>query len=401
MNMKNRVFNLYLVIIFLFNFAHSFFFATYVVFLTAKGMDLLQINIINGFFMVGVFLLEMPTGAFADLKGRKKAFIVSCFCLSLSALVYYLSSSFWMFVAAEIIGSFHSAFYSGALESWIVDSLKFYGYRGDFKKLFQENLFKKEQQVSEIGMTLGVLIGGYFATYDLALPWLLSSIAAALIGIFCIFAMQENSHIKKGAKINLGSIRSVISESVEYGIRNKSVLHIICFGAAVIFICQPLNMQWQILFRENFELNTVHLSWIFVGIRFSIFIASYFSIWFLKICRNEKQAIILSQIITAVGILFAAKSELFLVVLSSFLIHEFGRGIYAPLKKSFIHYRIPSDKRNTIVSFDSMVSKIGAFLGLIINGYIAKNYSISAAWVFSGLVLGFSISIFLKLKNGE
>lgn len=399
--MKNRVFNLYLVIIFMFNFAHSFFFATYVVFLVSKGMDLLQINIINGFFMVGVFLLEMPTGAYSDLKGRKNAFVISCFCFSLSGLVYYLSSSFWMFVVAEIICSVHSAFYSGALESWVVDSLKFHGYKGDLHKLFQEKLFKKEQQVSEIAIALGALIGGYFATYDLALPWLLSSAASAAIGIICIFIMQENGHIEKGVKINLSSIRRVISESAEYGVKNKSVLYIVCFSAVFIFICQALNMQWQIVFKKKFELDTFHLGWIFVGIRICMFIASYFSVWFLRIFKNEKQAIILSQVITATGILFAAKSELFLIVLLSFLTHEFGRGIYQPLKKSYIHHRIPSEKRNTIVSFDSMVSKFGAFLGLIISGYIAKNYSISAAWIFSGSVLLVSIPIFLKLKNGE
>lgn len=343
----------------------------------------------------------MPTGAYADLKGRKNAFVISCFCFSIACLTYYLSSSFWMFVLAEIIASMYFAFYSGALESWVVDSLKFHGYKGDLKKLFQEKLFKKELQATQAGIILGVVIGGYLATYDLALPWLLSSIATALIGIVCIFVMEENGHIEKSAKISFNLIKSVISESIEYGVKNKTVLYIICFSMIFAFICQPLNMQWQILFKENFKLNTAHLSFIFVGLSLTMFTSSYFSVWFLRIFKNEKQAIILSQVITAIGILFAAKSELFLIVLLSFLTHEFGRGIYQPLKKAYIHHRIPSEKRNTIVSFDSMVSKFGAFLGLIISGYIAKNYSISAAWVFSGLVLLISIPVFLKLKNGE
>jgi len=88
-------------------------------------------------------------------------------------------------------------------------------------------------------------------------------------------------------------------------------------------------------------------------------------------------------------------------VLFWFLIHEGGRGMFKPLKQAYLNKRIESDKRATVLSFDSMISRGGAFVGLLLSGYLAENYSISLSWLTSGIILGVGIFIFLKLKNGD
>ena len=105
-------------------FATSFFFATYVPFLVDKGMNLLEVNIINSFYMIVVIIAEIPTGSFADKKGRHRSLSLSCFLLSLSAFVYYLAESFLFFILAEVIAAIGHTFASGAVEAWLVDSLK-------------------------------------------------------------------------------------------------------------------------------------------------------------------------------------------------------------------------------------------------------------------------------------
>jgi MFS family permease len=88
-------------------------------------------------------------------------------------------------------------------------------------------------------------------------------------------------------------------------------------------------------------------------------------------------------------------------VMFGFLAHEFGRGMFKPLAFAYLNRRIPSDKRATIMSFQSMIEKLGAFVGLLVSGYLAKKYSISLSWLVSGIVLALSVVVFLKLKNGE
>lgn len=394
--MEKKILRIYFLVSFLFSVAVSFFFATYVVFLTSRGLDLMEVNLINTFFMVGIFVLEIPTGAYADLIGRKKSFLLGCAFLSVSLLIYYFSSSFLMFVAAEMMGAMAMAFRSGALESWLVDSLKFHGFDGDLV-----DVFKKEQQLDSLGIVIGALTGGYIAEFDLALPWLASAIAVAIVAVFCSIAMTEEYFEKTDQKLNMSSFKKIINESVHYGINKKSVLFIIIFGIVFAFMCQGPNMQWQIKFKDDFGMNTSILGWIFVGISACIFVGSHISGWFAKMFRSEKSAIVFSQIFVIAGLILASWLVFFPLVLSGFFIHELGRGIVAPLVRSYTNNRIPSEQRATIISFKSMMAQIGSVMGLIVSGYLAKNYSISTAWIVSAAVLAVCIPILLKFKNGE
>lgn len=95
----------------------SFAFSTYVLFLLDKGLDFFQVNVVNFVFMASIFLLKIPTGAFADSLGRKNSVVIGYAFLALSYLVYFMSGSFWMFVLAEILGAFGACFISGAFEA--------------------------------------------------------------------------------------------------------------------------------------------------------------------------------------------------------------------------------------------------------------------------------------------
>ena len=58
--MSKKIIKIYVAFSFLLNFSHAFFFATYQIFLTSRGMDLLEINIINMFFMMEYSCWKFP-----------------------------------------------------------------------------------------------------------------------------------------------------------------------------------------------------------------------------------------------------------------------------------------------------------------------------------------------------
>lgn len=376
--------------------AHSFFFSTYSVFLVSKGLNLFEINLVNCFFMVGVFVMEIPTGAYADVLGRKNSFVVACFVLAGSMFAYYTANSFWECVLAELIGAVGSAFCSGSLEAWIVDSLKHVGVRGGM-----HTLFRREQYVGSVGVIAGSLFGGYVALRDLALPWLLGGISLTLLGCVAACIMREDYFEKKSTRINLTAFRTVVRESIHYGIKRKSVLYVIAFSTLVAMCVQSLNMQWQLRFTQDFAFDTSKLGWVFFGIAIFDMAGAYSSRSFMKIVGGEKRALILSQIITVIGIFVAAVVSGVSMVIIAFLFHEVGRGMISPIKSAYMNKRIPSEQRATILSFDSMIVKVGAFVGLIVGGGVAQRYSIATAWAMSAIVLASIIPIFLKLKNGD
>ncbi|PJA86752.1 MAG: MFS transporter, partial [Candidatus Moranbacteria bacterium CG_4_9_14_3_um_filter_42_9] len=72
-----------------------------------------------------------------------------------------------------------------------------------------------------------------------------------------------------------------------------------------------------------------------------------------------------------------------------------------PIKQAYLNQRIPSEQRATILSFDSMMGRGGAVLGLLGSGYLAERSGIPLTWLVSGCILAVGVAVFYKLGNGE
>lgn len=394
--MSKKTIRTYVVFSFLFSLAHSFFFATYQLFLASRGLNLLEINLVNMFFMIGVFLMEVPTGAFADTFGRKKSVVNGCFLTSLSMLVYFLGNSFWAFVAAELIGALGLTFLSGALEAWVVDALSSHGYDGEIATVFRQEVY-----ASQAGIIIGSLAGGYLGQHDLALPWLASSIGTFAAGVFALFAIAEKEKKRMPFRFTFAPFKKVIADSVSFGYKKKSVWFVALFGMFLAMSVQGMNMQWPFVFQKTYGFSTSQLGWLFVFVSLVTMLGGKLSAHFASRIRQEKNAIVLSQIVTVIGMLGAAMMLGVVPTAALFLFHEMGRGMVGPLKQSYLNHRIPSEKRATILSFDSMMGRIGAFIGLFGSGYLAQKAGIPTNWLASGVLLSIGVIVFYNLKNGE
>ncbi|MBP9761937.1 hypothetical protein KBD11_02595, partial [Candidatus Saccharibacteria bacterium] len=62
--------------------------AMYVNFLRAHDLSFFEINLVNSTFFVTLFLCEIPTGAFADVYGRKASYVVACILTTIGMAVY-------------------------------------------------------------------------------------------------------------------------------------------------------------------------------------------------------------------------------------------------------------------------------------------------------------------------
>ncbi|MCU0679926.1 MAG: MFS transporter [Planctomycetes bacterium] len=387
--MTKKIIRRFLIFTLVAGLSQSFFFATYSLFLQDKGMSFLQMNIINLSFMVASFIFEIPTGAIADLFGRKKSILLGCLTHALAFFIYFNSDNFWIFILAEIIAAIGATMISGALDAWVVDSLAHHNYKDDL-----ENVFRKEK-FQQIAIIIGALLGSFVGQKNLAWPWLLGSSGFFVLAIFVAFKFKEDYFQKKKISFSLAPIKKITQESIAFGIKNRVIFDIILFSSLMILCLQGLNMYWAPTFK-NHGLSTSTMGLIFAGISISVYLGTHLSKYFKKKINNERKAIILSQLVTATGIIGAALSAPLFPLFAFFFLHEIGRGLFNPIKKAYINRHIPSENRATILSFDSMCTKFAAALGLLLTGLIAQNYSINSAWLVSGIILLVGVFIFLK-----
>jgi len=70
-----------------------------------------------------------------------------------------------------------------------------------------------------------------------------------------------------------------------------------------------------------------------------------------------------------------------------FLAHEFGRGLFMPIKFTLIHENVDSKQRATVISLFNMIRSLGGMVGLFVFGYLTEYFTIRTTWIIAGLSL--------------
>lgn len=368
--------------------------AVYVTFLMKNGLNLFQVNLVNAVFFTTLFICEIPTGAFADIFGRKSSYVVSTTLVSLSMFVYGSSHTFVGFLCAEVIAAIGMTFRTGAFQAWLVDSLKHHGYEGAFNKIFG-----RASLYNQIGGGIGAIIGAYLAAETPALPWFVGSAGMALVTVLAYTTMREEYFVRGifSWRMGLKSMRETAASSIRYGSQDKAVRFILVITFVQIYAVQALNMYWQPFFREQ-GVRDEHLGFVFTGIMFFIALGAFIASR-INAEGKERRIIVWSMAYVGMAVALASVSAVLPLALILFMLHESGRGFWAPMADSYLNQRIPSHERATITSFCGMAPHIGGAIGLVISGLIAHLFGITVAWIVAGVVL--IVGAYFVRKNGN
>ena len=103
----------YYLIFALYNFSWSFIGPMYALFLLSRGLDLFHMTAVPAVYWIVSFLFEVPTGAFADLAGRKTSFLLSCGIRMVAFGMYAYGDRFEHCIAAEFVDALGSTLANG------------------------------------------------------------------------------------------------------------------------------------------------------------------------------------------------------------------------------------------------------------------------------------------------
>jgi len=118
-----------------------------------KGLSFFQIGLLIGFREICINVMEVPTGAVADIVGRRKAMILSHIAYAASFVVFGLVSTVPLLVAAMFLFSLGEAFRTGTHKAIIFSWLQHEG-RGDDRTV----TYGYTRSWSQIGSAVSVLI---------------------------------------------------------------------------------------------------------------------------------------------------------------------------------------------------------------------------------------------------
>lgn len=183
------------------------------------------------------------------------------------------------------------------------------------------------------------------------------------------------------------------------GLGIKQLVSTAIFSSIMSFSLQAINMQWSFIYKIDFHFNPQELGYLIAGGHGMLALGGLASKKISSWLNNEKFVLIYPQLITAFAIIVCSRSDALTVVTGTFLLHEFGRGIFNPVKSIYLKKYVPSGNRATLLSLETTFAKAGSFAGLMVSGYMAQALSIKITWLFSGSFLVLGVIAFMILMN--
>lgn len=363
--------------------------AIWVLYLSFKGLNLVQIGILESVFHLTSFLCEIPTGAIADIYGKKVSVILGRICSLISNIMMLFADSLLGFSAAFIFSALSYNLNSGASDAIIYDSLKILGKENDYKKIYGSI-----SSFIEIAKALAVLFGGVLSDIRFIYVYILAlgiDLASLTIASFYKEPPIETTNCEENVFIHQ------VKESINILKSRKIVLYLIIFYALISTIDTTIYFYCQKYFEDmNFSRTLIALIFT-VNSLLSAVISKYAYCVENKI--KKRNVIIILPVLNVLILSGLALSRDYISVFI-FLMTSMVNGFSHPIFSDYINSLIPSEYRATILSFDSVCFSISMLIMFPLVGYIGDILGLSAAFGIIGLLfIPAIIFIVIKIKN--
>lgn len=166
-------------------FSELFFPITAWLFFYLRYLNFTEIALLTAIGGIASNILEIPTGAFADLVGRKTAIFISYLIFAIAMFGMAFSTSFWFFLLFTLLNSLCNSLYSGSLEALVYDTMK-----EDGKLDKYDHVISKVQGVVWIGLFVGAILGGFMYNLWFRLPYLIQGVFM-LLAAFVALRLKE------------------------------------------------------------------------------------------------------------------------------------------------------------------------------------------------------------------
>lgn len=149
--------------------------------------DYAGIGFLEAVMITTMTLGEIPTGAIADIVGKKFALVLAFSIAGAGNVIMALAPSYPVLLFSIIAMTIGGTFYSGSLEALVYDTLK------DLRKesLYQ-SVLGKMSTLQNLGMAIAGVTGGYLYTIHHSLPFLAVGASYVIAAAAC-FALHEPS----------------------------------------------------------------------------------------------------------------------------------------------------------------------------------------------------------------
>lgn len=370
----------------------------------ARGLEATDIGVLVAVVALGVALLELPTGALADVLGRRGVLAAAAVLHAVAFAGLALAGSFAGLVTAAAVFAVAGALSSGPLEAWFVDRV---GAQADEVR----RGLGLAGTATGVGLAAGGLLGGGLALLGsrLGLPEVgtagvvalsIPMAAAALLSLVeaaLVFRVVRDDRVVRGkheksAGVRVATVQTLLRELpqvVGSGARlavADAVLRWFCLrwllvpvGFLAFELLSPLRLAEL---ADHPARAAAVMGPLAAGCFLGIGLTAASAPWLAARVGALPAA---AATTVAAGVCFALAGTggvvtLVVAVLAGFVVSGPGNPLLAPL----VHERVDGARRATVLSVRSLIANVAVGLGALVLGVVGEQSGTGWAFALAG-----------------
>lgn len=361
-----------------------------VLFLIAKGLSFTEIMLLQSISAVAVVLFEVPTGAVADKIGRKESLLLGAFLWAVSLGIYVMGTSFPMFMLAEVIFSLGATFKSGADNALIYDSLKIMGREKEF-----QSIEGKARSFALYAQAVGSIIAGFVYEVNTNLPFIIS-VFFMLLTIIIALRFKEPPIEGKVGKYGINYLEQ-IKESGKFIISHEKIKAIIIFTMMFFIFYRTAFFYYQ-PYMESVKIPVRYFGVLFFIFNITAAFASKRSHWIME--KTKPKTLTFMAILMIISFVLMGTVKVWFGVFA-ILFQQIARGIYRPVTTKYLNKHIPSDKRATVLSFQSLACNLSVAIAFPLMGILKDRENIFTTHKVLGIAMIVLTVFTIRYMNGR
>ena len=361
------------------------------------GFNYVENAILFAVWVGSQFIFEIPTGAIADIYGRKLSVFLSYLFGGILAILLGASSSFYVLLVLVFLLGGVFTFSSGADKAWLVDHINQNGLNKDLQKIISNIT-----SYSSLGGFIAMGISTYLIYLNVRYVWYATGLCFIFISFFILIYGPENFERKKGITFS-SSFRKTydISRDAMVYVKNHRVLLWIFFGTFIGAVNFGIGGYAIQPFLLSLGMPAHMFGPIMMVIAFFAIFTPQFSGRFLKALKTEKNVLIFSMVLSILLYLSFYFTGSLIIAVGMFFVFGSVGGIFSPIIMTYTQNHISSDIRATTGSVQSMLRSLGMIIGLPIGGLILQYLGFKVAFICGIILVILEMYFYLRIDDGN
>ena len=349
--------------------------------LCSHGASLSTVPVFLGIFAVTVMVLEVPSGVFADLKGRKNTFLMSHIFIWLSFFTIFMGNSPLFLAVGNVFLGMGRAFGSGSMEALEIDQ-----YIEKNGKTHLPEINSLLAKLDNFGLAAGALLGGYlgYVDSDYSLNLISLLLAEAVLIFMAVFFVKEERTERKKTEQNLLTGFSGMLKSI----KASRILCAVCGMAAVLgFLLAAVETYWQPSIKLYLPQN---LTWLLGIVNCSAYLGgSLGNTAGMKILSKTGNTLSAKKrlyaafriLLCLVPVLMAFCRTWYIFAIVYALVYMVS-GMAGLVENTLLHEAADSSFRASMMSLYSLLVRGGSIGTSLLCGILLQSGNLNLVWIF-------------------